>query len=148
MLLDISQTFLAARANKVVLNYAKLLSGLQGSCGPGKITGLTTFDPRNSKQTRFIEMLQDMGVEVLPYPAQRDPVFTIELAMLAAGSAASGEIVFVAGDSLLQRAIPLLKSPVTIAFFPSHMDSSWLPLFAAGKVRFVDLNSPAWRMTG
>jgi hypothetical protein len=139
VLLDLSQLFFAARANKVVLNYAELLRRLQGPSRASHVTGFTVANPKNERQTRFIEMLRDLDVEVVAHPVRDSPDFTLELAMLAARSRDPEGLTYVSGDDLLQRTLPLLNIPVTIAFFPDQMAPSWTPLILSKRVRFLDL---------
>jgi hypothetical protein len=145
VLLDLSQLFFAARANKVVLNYAELLRRLQGPDRASHVTGFTVTDPKNARQARFLEMLRDLDVEVVAHPVRDNPDFTLELAMLASRSTDPEGITYVSGDDLLQRTLPLLHFPVTIAFFPAQMAPSWTPLILSERVRFIDLTTKQTR---
>lgn len=139
VLLDISQLFFAARANKTTLNYAGMLRRIYGDAEDRRATGFTVYDPKNARQGSFLQMLRDLGVEVHVRPVGENPDFSLELAMLAGREPPGVGVTFVSGSAALHRSVPLLRGPVVVAFFPAQLDPVWAPDILARSVAFVDL---------
>lgn len=143
VLMDLSRLFLAARANRVVLNYAEILPRLAAPF-PGPATtplfyGFTTSDPKNDRQTRFLLALTALGVQVHSQPYSPAPNFSIELALLA--NTAGGGVTLVSDDPELVRLVPWLQGPIRIAWMTASLPVGWTPHILSGRVEFLDLAS-------
>lgn len=141
VLMDLSRLFLAARANRVVLNYEEILPRLAapfpGRAANPSFHGFTTADPKNDRQTRFLLTLTGMGVQVHAHPYSPAPNFSIELALLA--RTGEGGVVLVSDDPELVRLLPWLHGPVRIAWMAAGLPVGWTPHILSGRVEFLDL---------
>lgn len=146
--IDLSRLYFAVRALGVTVNYEALLDALESTgTGDVDIVGFTIADPGNLKQAKFIQRLEELGVEMKVYPVDSPPSFTPEIATVAA-QYDGDDILIVSGDAHLMRVFQLLredgKSP-RLCFFSDKLDPSWTPRIFSGEVNFFDLSDPTVR---
>lgn len=148
--LDLSRLYFAARSLSVVLNYEALLDHLE-SLVDGEdvvdVIGFTVADPGNPKQTKFLERLRDLDVDVRTYPVGSEPSFTPEITAEVAKYEGHRAIV-VSNDDAFLRVHELLQQDgkqVRMCFFSDRIDSSWNPRLIRGDIQFIDLSDPEVR---
>lgn len=146
--IDLSRLYFAVRSLGVSIDYEALLDMLEERAeGDVDVIGFTIADPGNTNQAKFIQKLEELGMEVKVYPTDTAPSFTPEIAAEAARYDMD-DVTVVSNDSGLIRVFDLLKEDgkrPSLCFFSDRLDSAWNPRIISGEVPFVDLSDPSIR---
>lgn len=148
--LDLSRLYFAARSLSVVLNYEALLDHLESLVDDEDVVdvvGFTVADPGNAKQTKFLERLRGLDVDVRSYPVGSAPSFTPEIVAEVARYPGR-RVIVVSNDDAFLRAHELLQvegKQVQMSFFSDRISSEWNPRLLRGDISFIDLSDPEVR---
>tara|TARA_B000000460_G_scaffold242477_1_gene210220 strand:- start:2769 stop:3242 length:474 start_codon:yes stop_codon:yes gene_type:complete len=153
--MDLSRLYFAIRDLNVTINYEKLINVLLKSCEGENPSGeileaFTKADPKNKNQSKFLERLEKLGINLRVYDASI-PVnsFSTEMATIAALSR-DKSVTILSNDRSLIRVFDILEekgiSP-TLCFFSEKLDKEWTPKILCGDTKFMDLSNPTIRKT-
>lgn len=141
--IDLSALYFAIRELSITINYESFLRELRKKFGEdASIHCFTIAASKNVSQQKFLQKLQQLGVELHVYPSNTPPVFTAEICTWAANSDAKS-VVFVTNDWNMIRSFDMLESfgkELTLSFFSEKLQGPWIPRVMSGKTRFYDLS--------
>jgi uncharacterized LabA/DUF88 family protein len=148
IVIDLSSLYFSIRDLNITLNYEKLITYFKDQFGEEtELHAFTVADSQNTSQTRFLEKLKGLGVELHIYGFDTPSKFSTEIMTWGALSDKE-EVVLVSGDGDLIRSFELMKGAgrsMSLCFFSEKLAPSWNPRVIAGDVKFIDLSNPEIR---